>query len=81
MTYFDMSTESWVQAPPRTLVIGQNSGQDYSEFYESFQNRGFHLIISLAEGGSFTGHNRHNEVMVDGQPQYVRIKSAKVYGF
>ena len=59
-------------------MIAQNSGQDYSEFYESFQNRGFHLIISLAEGGSFTGHNK---VIVDGQPQYMRIKSAKVYGF
>ena len=81
MTYFDLSSHSWVQARPRTLVIKRGAGQDYSEFYESFQKDGFYLIVNLAEGGDFTGRYRHYQVMVDGQPQYVRVKSAKVYSF
>ena len=81
MSYFDVSSNSWVEAKHRTLVIQHGAGQDYSEFYESFQKDGFYLIVNLAEGGTFTGHLHHNEVMVDGQPQYVRVKSAKVYSF
>jgi len=81
MTYFDLSTNSWVEAEPRTLVIQHGANQDYSEFYESFHKDGFYLIVNLAEGGMFTGHYHHNEVMVDGQAQYVRVKSAKVYKF
>jgi len=81
MTYFDLSSNSWKQAKPRTLVIRHGHSQDYTEFYESFQKDGFYLIVNLAEGGMFTGHYHHNEVMVDGQPQYVKVKSAKVYSF
>ena len=81
ITYFDLSSNSWVEEKPRTLVIHHGANQDYSEFYDTFQKDGFYLIVNLAEGGMFTGHYHHNEVMVDGQPQYVRVKSAKVYKF
>ena len=81
ISYFDVSSNSWVEAKHRTLVIQHGASQDYTEFYESFQKDGFYLIVNLAEGGTFTGHVHHNEVMVDGQPQYVRVKSAKVYSF
>jgi len=81
MSYFDLSSNSWKKEEPRTLVIRHGHSQDYTEFYESFQKDGFYLIVNLAEGGMFTGHYHHNEVMVDGQPQYVKVKSAKVYSF
>ena len=81
MTYFDLASHSWVQEEARTLVIKRGAGQDYSEFYESFKKDGFYLIVNLAQGGKLTGHYHHSEVMADGEPQYVRVKSAKVYSF
>ena len=67
----------------RTLVIKSGAGQDYSEFYDSLQKDGFYLIVNLAEGGKLIGHEDKvaYEVLVDDQPQYVRVKSAKVYSF
>merc|ERR1712109_426818 len=78
MTYFDLGTQSWVSPPPRTLVIQSGHGQDYHEFYNTFTGTGFFLIINLAEGGDMPGTD---SVFVNGQPQYVVVKSAKVYGF
>ena len=51
---------------------------DYYDFFNSFNGEGFSLLINLAEGGVFPGTQ---DVLVDGQPQYVVVKSAKVYGF
>ena len=78
MTYYDLSSHSWVSAKPRTLSIQSGHGQDYHEFLNSFHNNGFYLIINLAEGGDMP---QTNDVFVNGQPQYVVVKSAKVYGF
>ena len=81
MTYFNLNTNSCVRAEPRTLVIRQGANQDYSQFYNAFQKDGLYLIVNLAEGGTFTGNKQRHKVMVDRQPQYVKIKSAKVYRF
>ena len=81
MTYFNLNTNSWVRAEPRTLVIRRGANQDYSQFYNGFQKDGLYLIVNLAEGGIFTGNKQRHEVMVDRQPQNVKIKSAKVYRF
>jgi len=78
MTYYDLSSHSWVSAKPRTLSIQSGHGQDYHEFLNSFHNNGFYLIINLAQGGDMP---QTNDVFVNGQPQYVVVKSAKVYGF
>ena len=78
MTFLDVSSNSWVSAQPRTLAIQSGHGQDFHEFYSSFQNNGFFLIINLAEGGDMPGTN---DVFVNGEPQYILVKSAKVYGF
>ena len=59
-------------------MIQSGHGQDFHEFYNTFTGTGFFLIINLAEGGTFPGTS---DVLVDGQPQYVVIQSAKVYGF
>jgi len=77
MTWFDLGSNSW-ESKHTTLVIQANHGQDYHEFYNSFMGNGFYMIINLAEGGDMPGTN---DVFVDGQPQYVIVKSAKVYGF
>merc|ERR1712037_511087 len=78
MSYFDLGSQSWVSAPPRTLVIQSGHGQDFHEFYNTFMGTGFFLIINLAEGGDMPGTS---DVFVNGQPQYIVVKSAKVYGF
>jgi len=78
MSYFDLGSQSWVSAPPRTLVIQSGHGQDFHEFYNTFTGTGFFLIINLAEGGTMPGTS---DVFVNGQPQYIVVKSAKVYGF
>lgn len=77
MTWFDQGSQSWT-SQHTTLVIHSGNGQDYHEFYNSFMGEGFSLIINLAEGGDMPGTN---EIFVDGQPQYVVVNSAKVYGF
>ena len=53
-------------------------GYDYYDFLNSFNGEGFSLLINLAEGGNFPGTS---DVLVDGQPQYVVVQSAKAYGF
>ena len=60
-----------------TFSLFSWGSQDYWDFYNSFNQGGFYLIVNLAEGGNWPGNN----VFPDKQPQYMRIKSAKVYGF
>ena len=77
MTWFDLEDQAW-KSQHTTLVLYDNGGMDYYEFFNSFNGEGFSLLINLAEGGVWPGTQ---DVLVDGQPQYVVVKSAKVYGF
>ena len=79
MTWFDLGAQSW-QEQHSTLVLREEdaASNDYFDFYDSFLGEGFYVLLNLAEGGTFPGTS---DVLVDGQPQYVVIQSAKVYGF
>ena len=61
-----------------TLSLFKNGNNDYYDFFNSFNGEGFSLLINLAEGGVFPGGP---DCLVDGQPQYVVVQEAKVYGF
>ena len=43
-------------------------------------SKGFYAVINLAEGGTFTGCYSYSCVLVNDEPQYLIIDSAKVYG-
>ena len=60
-----------------TLVIKEGE-QDYWDLHNSFMGDGFSMLINLAQGGMMP---QTQDVLVDGQPQYVVVQSAKVYGF
>jgi hypothetical protein len=79
MTWFDIGSQSWT-SQHNTLVIQDGNGQDYTDFYNSFQGEGFDLIINLAEGGDFP-NNHPDDLFVNGEPQFIVVKSAKAYGF
>jgi len=80
LTNYDLGAQQWVQQhTTKVLFIGQDN--DYMDFYESFNGEGFSLLINLAEGGVFPGVYHPDGVIVDGQPQYLVVSSAKVYGF
>lgn len=83
ITYYDLGTESWVSMhTTKSLFRSAGSGNDYNDFYNSFVNaNGFYAIVNLAEGGQFPGCYDYSCVFVDGQPQYVVIDSATVYGY
>merc|ERR1719232_33195 len=76
-TYFDQGSQSW-QSYHTTLVLLKNGNNDYYDFLNSFNGEGFSLLINLAEGGVFPGTS---DCLVDGQPQYIVVQSAKAYGF
>jgi len=76
-TWFDQASQSW-QNEHTTKVLLKNGNNDYYDFYNSFNGEGFSLLINLAEGGAMPGTS---DVFIDGQPQYMNIKSVKVYGF
>ena len=59
-------------------MIGRNGNNDYGDFYDSLVGEGFSLLINLAEGGAMPGHH---DTFVDGQPQFMNVKSVKVYSF
>ena len=73
MTYYDLGSQNW-KSEHSTLVLGA----DYWDFYNSFNGEGFSVLINLAEGGNFPGTS---DALIDGQPQLLVVKSAKVYGF
>ena len=76
-TWFDQGSQSWV-SDHTTKVLSRDGNNDYMDFWDSFNGEGFSLLINLAEGGAMP---QTDEVFVDGQPQYMNIKSVKVYGF
>ena len=77
MTWYDEGSGQWKHHhTTKPLFHGQN--MDYHTFYDAFMNGGFYLRINLAEGGDMP---QDQNVFPDGQPQYIRVKSAKVYGF
>ena len=61
-----------------TLSLFKNGNNDYYDFFNSFNGEGFSLLINLAEGGVFPGGP---DCLIDGQPQYVVVQEARVYGF
>ena len=75
-TWFDRSSNSW-KSDHTTKVLSKYGNNDYYDFYNSFNGEGFSLLINLAEGGDWPS----NDVFVDNKPQYMNIKSVKVYGF
>jgi len=77
MTWYDLSSESW-ETSYTTKVLFQSGNYDYYDFYNSFNGEGFSLLINLAEGGTMPGTT---DTFIDGNPQFMRISSAKVYGF
>merc|ERR1712236_80872 len=76
-TLFDQGSQSW-QSDHTTKVLSRDGNNDYMDFWDSFNGEGFSLLINLAEGGAMP---QTDDVFVDGQPQYMNIKSVKVYGF
>ena len=75
MTWYDLGSQNW-KSEHSTLVIQQ--WNDYWDFYNSFNGEGFSVLINLAEGGNFPGTS---DALIDGQPQLLVVKSAKLYGF
>lgn len=75
MTWYDLGSQNW-KSEHSTLVLQQ--WNDYWDFYNSFNGEGFSVLINLAEGGNFPGTS---DALIDGQPQLLVVKSAKVYGF
>ena len=77
MSWYDLQSQNW-KSEHSTLVLFESGNNDYYDFYNSFNGEGFSLLINLAEGGAFPGTS---DALVDGQPQHIVVKSAKVYGF
>lgn len=80
LTWFDQVTQLWV-SDHTTKVLKKNANNDYSDFYDSFNGEGFSLLINLAEGGGMPRIYDVKDTFIDGQPQFMNIKSVKVYGF
>ena len=78
-SWFDLGTQAWKSAHT-TKSLFKNGNNDYDDFFDSFNSEGFSLLINLAQGGQFPQVFNPNDCFVDGKPQYIRIKSVKVYG-
>jgi len=77
MTWYDLGSQSW-ETHYTTKVLFEWDNSDYYDFFNSFNGEGFSLLINLAEGGTMPGTT---DTFIDGKPQFMRISSAKVYGF
>ena len=75
-TWYDQGSKIW-KSDHTTKVLTKYGNNDYYDFYNSFNGEGFSLLINLAEGGDWPSNN----VFVDNQPQFITIKSVKVYRF
>ena len=75
ISWFDQISQSWRNENTTKSLI-EEADNDYLVFYSSFVTEGFSLIIDVPEGGPMPGTN---EVLVDGQPQYMHVSSVKVY--
>ena len=76
-TWFDQGAANSWKSDHTTKVLTKYGNNDYYDFYDSFNGEGFSLLINLAEGGDWPSNN----VFVDGQPQFMKVESVKVYGF
>jgi len=79
-TWFDQGSQSWI-SDHTTKVLKKNQNHDYDDFFDSFNGEGFSLLINLAEGGAMPGYPSIDQVLADGQPQYMNVKLVRVYGF
>ena len=78
-TWYDLESKNWKSDHTQIqLFSGDSESNDYYDFYNAFSGDGFSLVINLAEGGAFPGTQ---DVLIDGQPQHLVVKSAIVYGF
>jgi hypothetical protein len=77
MTWFDLGSQSWT-SDHTTKVLYRDGNNDYWDFYNSFDGEGFSLLLNMAQGGVMPGTH---DTFVDGQPQFMKISSVKVYGF
>ena len=75
MSWYDIYHHKWVsEHTTKSLYAGVD--KDYYGLHKSFSGEGFSLVINLAEGGDWPGH----ETFVDLIPHYMTVLSAKVYG-
>ena len=75
MSWYDIYHHKWVsEHTTKSLYAGVD--KDYYGLHKSFTGEGFSLVINLAEGGDWPGH----ETFVDLIPHYMTVLSAKVYG-
>ena len=79
-SWFDINSNQW-ETSHSTLVIVHLHEQDFSEFYKTFNEGGFYLILNIAEGGEMPGVSDSSKLFPDGQPQYMVIESVKTYKF
>jgi len=74
-TWCDAFTQEWTSTHKTLVLTDSNDKQD---FYNSFTRNGFNVILNLAEGSDWLQDVSGMDIM---NPQYMRISSAKVYGF
>ena len=79
-SWFDLTSNQW-EKTNTTLTLRPGQGQDYSTFYQPFNNGGFYLILNLALGGTFTRVLDPAHLLHEGKPQYMVIESVKTYSF
>ena len=58
MSWRDVSTKQWVKSHT-TKSLFKNRNNDYEDFYTTFKNEGFALILNLAQGGAFPRDAKH----------------------
>jgi len=74
-TWCDAFTQEWTSTHKTLVLTDSNDKQD---FYNSFTRNGFNVILNLAEGSEWLQDVSGMDIM---NPQYMKISSAKVYGF
>jgi len=74
-TWCDAFTQEWTSTHKTLVLTDSNDKQD---FYKSFTGDGFNVILNLAEGSDWLQDVSGMDIM---NPQYMKVSSAKVYGF
>jgi len=75
MSWYDIYHHKWVSVhTTKSLYAGVD--KDYYGLHKSFTGEGFSLVINLAEGGDWPGH----ETFVEPIPHFMTVFSARVYG-
>jgi len=76
MSWYDIYHHKWV-SEHTTKSLHAGIDKDYFGLHNQFTGEGFSLVINLAEGGDWPGH----ETFVEPMPHFMTVLSAKVYGF